>query len=86
MVHTPTLLAAPITTAMLPLRDQARFAQLAGADLIELRIDLIGDIAAVRQMLAGPRELPVILTIRLTAEGGKCGDSDAARAVLFEQL
>ncbi|HPC23315.1 MAG TPA: type I 3-dehydroquinate dehydratase, partial [Phycisphaerae bacterium] len=83
---TGTLLAVPITAASPPLLEQARSAKAAGADLLELRADLIEDLPALEQFLAQPRELPVILTLRSVDEGGKCCASDAERAALFERL
>jgi 3-dehydroquinate dehydratase/shikimate dehydrogenase len=85
-VRDATLLAVPITAATPPLPDQARAAKAAGADLIELRADLIGNMQAVRHLLSQPRGLPIILTIRSSGEGGNCHDDDAARAALFEKL
>jgi 3-dehydroquinate dehydratase/shikimate dehydrogenase len=76
----------PITAASPPLLEQARSAKAAGADLLELRADLIEDLPALEQFLAQPRELPVILTLRSVDEGGKCCASDAERAALFERL
>lgn len=83
---TGTLLAVPITAASPPLLEQARSAKAAGADLLELRADLIEDLPALEQFLAQPRELPVILTLRSVDEGGKCCASDAERAALFQRL
>jgi 3-dehydroquinate dehydratase/shikimate dehydrogenase len=85
-VPTGTLLAVPITAASPPLLEQARSAKAAGADLLELRADLIEDLPALEQFLAQPRELPVILTLRSVDEGGKCCASDAERAALFQRL
>lgn len=83
---TGTLLAVPITAASPPLLEQARSAKAAGADLLELRADFIDNLPALEHFLAQPRELPVILTLRSAAEGGKCCASDAERAALFERL
>ena len=83
---TGTLLAVPITAASPPLLEQARSAKAAGADLLELRADFIDNLPALEHFLAQPRELPVILTLRSAAEGGKCCASDAERAALFQRL
>lgn len=81
-----TLLCVPLTSAVPPLADQVRAAQAAGADLIELRVDCIGDVAAVAKLLAGPRTLPFIVTVRSTDEGGAWVGDEAARIALIEQL
>ncbi len=81
-----TLLAVPLVSAAPPLRDQLRAARDAGADLVELRVDCIGDVAAVEALLAGPRDLPLILTVRSADEGGAWAGDDAERIALIERL
>jgi 3-dehydroquinate dehydratase/shikimate dehydrogenase len=81
-----TLLAVPITSAQQPLDEQVRQAHTAGADLVELRVDLIGDAPAVEQLLAGPRARPMILTVRAPDEGGAWTGSEAERLALIQRL
>jgi 3-dehydroquinate dehydratase / shikimate dehydrogenase len=85
-VNKTTLIGVPLTSASPPLADQVRAAQTAGADLVELRVDCIGDIAAVEALLKGPRTLPFILTVRAPDEGGHWLDTDAERIALIERL
>ncbi len=81
-----TLLAVPLTSLDPPLGAQVRAAQAAGADLVELRVDLLGDVAAVETLLQQPRALPMILTIRTAAEGGAWTGDEAERIALLERL
>jgi 3-dehydroquinate dehydratase/shikimate dehydrogenase len=81
-----TLLCVPITQPEPPLAEQVREARRAGADLVELRVDCIGDVEAVEELLRGPRELPMIVTIRPTEEGGHWDGSEADRIALIERL
>lgn len=81
-----TLLAVPITRATPPLAEQVRAAQQAGADLIELRVDCIGDVDAVADLLARPHALPFILTVRSSAEGGAWDAGEAERIALIARL
>lgn len=79
-------IAVPLTCATPPLPDQVRAARRAGADLVELRVDCIADVDAVESLLRGPRELPLILTIRAASEGGQWDGDDAERIALYERL
>lgn len=79
-------IAVPITSPSPPLEAQVRAAQSAGADLIELRVDAIGDVAAVEALLATPHAGRFILTIRSAAEGGHWDGDDADRIALYERL
>jgi 3-dehydroquinate dehydratase/shikimate dehydrogenase len=81
-----TLIAVPIIAADPPLDAQVRAAQAAGADLVELRVDCIGDIRAVVNLLMQPRTLPLIVTVRSAAEGGAWTADESARLALLEQL
>lgn len=81
-----TLLAVPLTSAHPPLDEQVRAAQAAGADLVELRVDCIGDVAAVEALLAQPRLLPLIVTVRSAEEGGAWLGNEAERVALIEHL
>ena len=81
-----TQIAVPITSAQVPLPEQVRAAAAAGADLVELRVDLIGDVAPVEDLLRRPRVLPAILTVRAADEGGAFNGSDAERIALIERL
>jgi len=85
-VSARTLLAVPLVSADPPLRDQVRAARDAGADLVELRVDCINDVAAVEALLAAPRDLPLILTVRAADEGGAWTGDDAERIALIERL
>ncbi|MCK4340222.1 MAG: shikimate dehydrogenase [Phycisphaerae bacterium] len=78
---------------MPPLGEQVRAAQAAGADLVELRVDRIGDVAGVEALLKGPRLLPLILTVRSGEEGGGRKEEgplfsrdEAERVALIERL
>lgn len=83
---TATRLIVPLVHAARPLSAQAADAYAAGADMVELRVDLIQDVSAVEAFLAGPRDRPCILTIRSAAEGGAWDQDDAERIALFERL
>jgi 3-dehydroquinate dehydratase/shikimate dehydrogenase len=74
-------------------RGDARRAQQAGADLIELRIDPIaeqarGDASVLDALVALVREspLPCIVTCRPAWEGGQDDGDDAGRIALLEHL
>lgn len=81
-----TLIAVPLISSEPSLAEQARRAAAAGANLVELRVDLIQDDAAVETFLRGPRPLPVILTARSRAEGGGWGGDEASRRVLYARF
>ncbi len=81
-----TLLAVPIISADRPLPEQVRMARAAGADLVELRVDCINDLPAVRRLLDQPHELPMILTVRSPDQGGRWTGDEAGRIGLILQL
>lgn len=85
MDETAHLIVA-LARAAPPLIEQARRAKAAGADLVELRVDQIGDFAAVEGFLKVERPLPCILTVRSRSEGGYWDDDDAARVSLIQYL
>jgi 3-dehydroquinate dehydratase/shikimate dehydrogenase len=79
-------LIVPIVRAAPSLRAQVQAAVRAGADLIELRVDRIGDIAAVDELLREPHAKPYILTVRTREEGGAWDGDEADRVALIERL
>ncbi|MFH1420327.1 MAG: type I 3-dehydroquinate dehydratase [Planctomycetota bacterium] len=78
-----TLLAASVFGDSIgQLRERISEAASAGADLIELRIDLMGKIddCDLRDLITeGSRSCPIILTIRSAAEGGAWSGADDDR-------
>ncbi len=62
---------------------QTQQAQIAGADVVELRVDRCVDPAAVISALSR-FALPVLLTIRHPSEGGGWAGSEAERLALFQ--
>lgn len=85
-MNTATKLCAPIFTDEPPIADQAARAVAGGADLVELRVDHLRDLAAVERFLSSPSRPPAILTIRSAAEGGQWDGDDADRIALIERL
>lgn len=81
-----TCLAAVITSAETPLDRQVQAARAAGADLVELRVDCIDDVDAVEALLDGPRNLPLIVTLRAADEGGSWSGDEAERIALLQRL
>ncbi len=81
-----TLLAVPLTRCEPPLAEQVEAAVAAGADVIELRVDCIRDVAAVEALLRQPHAVPFILTVRCAEEGGAWEDDEARRIALLERL
>ncbi len=81
----PTRLIVSLTRREPPLEQQVRDALAAGADAIELRVDLIDDIPAVERVLAA-RPCELILTVRSRDEGGAFDGSEAERISLIERL
>lgn len=81
-----TRLIVPLISGDPCLHKQVDRAIERGADLVELRMDLIGDIAAVEDLLRRPRSIPYILTIRLAEEGGGWDEGEDERIALFERL
>jgi len=85
-VPSRTKIAVPIVSAETPLKQQLQAARAAGANLIELRVDLIDDVPAIERLLSRPQSLPVILTVRSASEGGAWTGSDADRIGLIQRL
>lgn len=81
-----TLLAVPLSSTGVALEQQVRQARAAGADLVELRVDRIGDLPAVETLVAGARLLPLIVTVRSADEGGMWTGDEAERVALIERL
>ncbi len=81
-----TLLAGSIVAADPPLEVQVHDALRAGADLIELRVDRIGDVAAVERLLHKPHVHPYILTVRRREEGGAWRGDERSRLRTIERL
>lgn len=85
-----TRIIVPIVAAEPPIADQVRAALAGGADLVELRVDLIADPAAVEHYLrsadAAATRGRAIVTIRGVAEGGAWDGEDADRVALYERL
>jgi 3-dehydroquinate dehydratase/shikimate dehydrogenase len=81
-----TLLAVPLTRSNPPLEEQVAAAVRAGAEVIELRVDLIRDEAAVEALLRKPHAVPFIVTVRSADEGGAWGGSEAGRIALLKRL
>ncbi len=82
----PTRIAVPIISGRPSLREQLAAARAAGADLAELRVDLIRDVQAVTAVLRGHRPLPLILTVRSAAEGGAWTAGEPARVETLLRL
>ncbi len=80
-----THLIVSLTTARPSLEQQAREAFAAGADLIELRADLIDDLPAIERVI-GQHRGRVIVTVRSRDEGGAFDGSEAERISLIERL
>lgn len=77
-----TLLCATVTaTSMAELR--RRRDQVAGADLVELRLDGVADLD-VAAALEG-RRLPVVVTFRPAWQGGRHAGDEAARVAVLER-
>jgi 3-dehydroquinate dehydratase/shikimate dehydrogenase len=81
-----TLLAVPLTRSDPPLEKQVVAAVGAGAEVIELRVDLIRNDGAVETLLRKPHAVPFIVTVRSTDEGGAWWGSEAERIALLERL
>ena len=79
-------LATSLVDADEPLSAQINDAVRRGAEVVELRVDRIGDVDAVEAVLREPRRTPLILTIRTAEEGGGWDGDDAERIALFERL
>jgi 3-dehydroquinate dehydratase/shikimate dehydrogenase len=81
-----THIAVPLVSNDPPLLEQIAAARMAGADLIELRVDLIDDQEAIEVALAAKLDIPLILTVRSQAEGGAWDRGDDERVALIEHL
>lgn len=81
-----TLLAVSLVRSDPPLAGQVRSAVAAGAELVELRVDLIGEVERVAELLRQPHPVPYILTIRPAHEGGAWDGGEADRIALIERL
>lgn len=81
-----TLIAVPITRSEPSPAEQAEAAAQAGADLVELRVDQIGDVSKVEAYLRGPRRLPAIITVRSGDEGGAWSGTENERVLLLTRL
>ncbi|MEP0847107.1 MAG: shikimate dehydrogenase [Phycisphaerae bacterium] len=79
-------IAVSLVSADPPLERQVEQARRAGASLIELRVDLIGDPGAVTEVLRSNGDGGFILTIRAAVEGGAWDGDDAERIALIESL
>lgn len=86
MMSARTLITVPLTHTRRPLHEQVHTAVTLGADAVELRVDQIGDVAAVKNLLRAPRVLPVIATVRSPAEGGAWKGAESARQALIVEL
>lgn len=80
-----TLLVVSLTNSA-SLADDARQAFEAGADLIELRVDRIGDIATIEKLLQGEYATRSIVTVRRVDEGGAWRGDEASRIALIKRL
>jgi len=81
-----TRLATSIVATDAPLAQQVAAAADRGADLVELRADLIGDVRAIEGLLQAPRPLPLIITVRAAAEGGAWTAGEQERVALLARL
>lgn len=85
-----TLLIAPVSGEHIDdVRGQVEAALAGGADAIELRLDLIGELSAddLRTLrINTPHEVPFILTIRSVGEGGQWDGGDDDRVSRMIEL
>lgn len=87
-----TRIAVSIGDSATPVADQVRAAVEAGADIVELRVDLMGNAdTAERYLRAVSRAdsappAPLILTVRSAGEGGAWTGDETERAALIERL
>jgi len=68
------------------LAEQIAAAAHAGAQLVELRVDLIEDLAQVEEVLRAARRLPLLVTLRCAAEGGAWRGTERERITLLTAL
>src|SRR5512147_2675000 len=77
----------PKVVASVTSRDDAREAASLGADLVEIRVDLVEeDPQALVQGISRTVDCPIIVTIRPEYEGGKFAGSEGERLKLFKSL
>lgn len=76
----------PIVDGATPLAEQVEAAISAGADLVELRVDLIDDVAAVEAFLQTHDSGRIIVTLRSADEGGAWDGEDAEKIAILERL
>jgi 3-dehydroquinate dehydratase-1 len=77
----------PKVVASVTSRDDAREAASLGADLVEIRVDLVEeDPQALVQGISRTVDCPIIVTIRPEYEGGKFAGSEDERLKLFKSL
>lgn len=86
MMTKTTMLAVPLTRCDPPLEVQLDTALAAGAELVELRVDQIGDADAVARLLETRPTGRFVLTVRGRDEGGAWDGDDAERIALIERL
>ncbi|MFO0837413.1 MAG: type I 3-dehydroquinate dehydratase [Phycisphaerae bacterium] len=79
-------IVACLTRADPPLHEQARRAVAGGADIVELRVDLIDNLPEIERFLARPERLPAILTLRRSDEGGAWDGDESQRISLIQRL
>lgn len=80
-----TLLAVSLIRAE-RLKEDVEEAFTAGADLVELRVDLIDELSAVTAVLSGPRASRVVVTVRRGDEGGAWRGDEPTRLGLLRRL
>jgi 3-dehydroquinate dehydratase-1 len=77
----------PKVVASVTSRDDAREAASLGADLVEIRVDLVEeDPQALVRSISREAGCPIIVTIRPEFEGGKFAGSEDERLQLFKSL
>ena len=77
----------PKVVASVTSRDDAREAALLGADLVEIRVDLVEeDPRALVESVYRDVDCPLIVTIRPEFEGGKFAGSERERVRLFKAM
>ncbi len=80
------MLIASLVHADVPLERQIDLALARGADLVELRVDRIGDVDAVEAALRSRPGGNLIVTVRCAEEGGAWDGGDDERIALIERL
>lgn len=79
-------IAVPIVDLRAPLPEQLRVAIAAGAELVELRVDLIGDARAAAGLLAAHPDQPFIVTLRRADQGGAWTGGEGERLALLREM